>query len=285
MSPIGRIFIVLNLALAGAFVYFAGVYLEQSSDWRTKHDTVQADLNNQLTQLRGQLEDAANRERDSARKLEASERAKGALETENQTLTAEKEQLARQLNTIQSELQSQASSLTTIASTVETTARDTQTWTEKAIAATAERDQAVREMEVAKADLRDRENQIAQLQEQITQGGQSLAALEQQLKEANVKLEIVASRYPGLLGVLQPDLRGTVTRVEGQGKLATIQVTHDPADAGVKPGYSFAIYSGSNYKGEAIVTTVDGNFAFCRITKTTGSPIEEGDQATTVTNS
>ena len=36
MSPIGRVFIVLNLLLAGTFVGFAGTYLQRQDNWRDK---------------------------------------------------------------------------------------------------------------------------------------------------------------------------------------------------------------------------------------------------------
>src|ERR1041384_759192 len=37
MSPIGRVFIVLNLLLAGTFVGFAGTYLQQANHWKELH--------------------------------------------------------------------------------------------------------------------------------------------------------------------------------------------------------------------------------------------------------
>ena len=95
---------------------------------------------------------------------------------------------------------------------------------------------------------------------------------------------IVRTRAPGILELAQPKLVGAVERVDAAGKLVTVLITDDPADAGCKAGYSFAIYSGSTYKGEAVVTSVDGKFAFCRVTRSTGRDILPGDQATTVTN-
>ena len=42
MSPIGRVFLVLNLGLAGGFVAFAGTYLQRADHWRDKFATLEA---------------------------------------------------------------------------------------------------------------------------------------------------------------------------------------------------------------------------------------------------
>ena len=44
MSPIGRVFIVLNLLLAGTFVGFAGTYLQQANHWKDLHGKKEQDL-------------------------------------------------------------------------------------------------------------------------------------------------------------------------------------------------------------------------------------------------
>ncbi len=42
MSPIGRVFIIVNLVLAAAFIGFAGTFLQNHTNWKTQHDTVAA---------------------------------------------------------------------------------------------------------------------------------------------------------------------------------------------------------------------------------------------------
>lgn len=284
MSPIGRIFIVLNLALAGGFVYFSGVYLQRATDWKQKHDTLQADMQKQVDQLTGQLTAEQAQKRDSDRKLNASEQAKNALETQNQELRAENERYAKQLSTIQAEIQTQAANYSTISSSIDTSTQEYQRATQQALAALQERDEAVRAKEVAQADLRDSQDRVAALETSLAEQQVAIADLEQTIREKDVLLDIVRTRVPGVLELAQPKLLGTVQRVDADGKLVTILITSDDADAGAKPGYSFALYAGSTYKGEAVVTDVDGNFAFCRVTRTTGRPIMAGDQATTVTN-
>ena len=65
MSPIGRIFIVLNLILAAGFLAAASMQLNQVDSWKTQHDdavaaaaTQQDDLNAQISALRLQNDTA-----------------------------------------------------------------------------------------------------------------------------------------------------------------------------------------------------------------------------------
>ena len=44
MSPIGRVFIVLNLLLAGTFVGFSGTYLQKQHNYKDKAEKVEKQL-------------------------------------------------------------------------------------------------------------------------------------------------------------------------------------------------------------------------------------------------
>lgn len=285
MSPIGRIFIVLNLALAGGFVYFSGVYLQRATDWKAKHETLKETTDSQVVQLQGQVASSQDDLRDKERQLTASETQNNSLETQVKEKNAEIEQLSRQLSTIQAEIQTQAANYSTISSSIDTATSEYQEAAKLAIQAGQARDEAVRSAEVARADLRDANDRIASQEAMIVEHKGQIAQLGQTLKEKNVLLDLVRERYPGFLGTAQPDLKGTIERVDADGKLVTILITQDESDAGVKPGYSFAIYDGALYKGEALVQDVDGKFAFCRVTRSTGSPIRKGDEAATITSS
>ncbi|MEO6593719.1 MAG: hypothetical protein ABIP94_03080, partial [Planctomycetota bacterium] len=61
MSPIGRVFIVLNLALAGGFAIFAGTHLQRQHNYKeqlkateTKHETSMTAWNAERTLLTGE---------------------------------------------------------------------------------------------------------------------------------------------------------------------------------------------------------------------------------------
>ena len=80
----------------------------------------------------------------------------------------------------------------------------------------------------------------------------------------------------------QPTLGGSVIQVGANGRIVTVEVRNNPGDVAISAGYRFAIYRGSDYKGEAVVTGTNANFAFCRVTKLKdGQAVQVGDNAST----
>ena len=115
MSTIGRIFIVVNLALAGAFVGFAGSFLQNHTDYK-------AQLAAAETAAAAAKEDAAKAlqsKDDEARRLDRELRASnGQLEsaqTENKSLAAANSRLEAQLATLSSDITKLTSHTTTMA--------------------------------------------------------------------------------------------------------------------------------------------------------------------------
>ena len=78
----------------------------------------------------------------------------------------------------------------------------------------------------------------------------------------------------------QPDLVGVVEHA--QGAICIVRMTENPDRVAVLPGYYLAISRDEDYRGEAVITCVDGEFAFCRITRPVpGRSVEIGDLAET----
>jgi uncharacterized protein (DUF2126 family) len=281
MSPIGRLFVVLNLILAAIFVGFAGTYLQSADDWKTKHDDVVTEKNELETRLEGQLAAVSQDLVAMERRHNQADQARANLETDNARLVAENERLQSTLTAIQGDVASLQASAATVASSIDRATTDAAQARQASIAASAERDEAVRARLTAEADLRDANVQIAQLTDTIGERDTRIAALDANIREQGVLLQVaIANGF--VPAMAQPSLEGTVNHVAAGGKLVTITVTDNPSAAEIKPGYSFAIYRGEDYKGEAHVTSVDGNFAFCRV-EGNGRPIMIGDSAKTNT--
>src|SRR5215510_11394144 len=111
MSPVGRVFIVLNLVLAGGFAYVSGTYLQKQDNYKQKFERsekAKADLEKAKDAQIAQLEQERN----------AFEVAKTANET---SLLATKNQLAqtadenKALHTQYSALEANVAKLTSIA--------------------------------------------------------------------------------------------------------------------------------------------------------------------------
>jgi len=84
MSPIGRIFVVLNLILAAAFLGWASTSLATAQDWRQKHDESQ---------------------KENEAKLAAKDQDVSALEVKVNTLTEEQSRLRTQRDQFEAEVE------------------------------------------------------------------------------------------------------------------------------------------------------------------------------------
>lgn len=284
MSPVGRIFIVINLLLSGCFVYFSGVYLREAADFKAKYDaevSLRAEDNARSeVALRTQLDDLST----TKRQLDAATTGAGNLETQLRREREVNEANDKRIAGIMNDLSTLQANTSTTAAAIERSVKDAEDARKMAIDANKQRDDAVRAKEVAVADLRDAKDQIATLDANVAERDELVAVRDATIRGQAVKLEWFATKLPGAGLLAQPKLGGTVQRIDAEGKLLTILVTDDPSEVGVKAGYTFAVFQGQTYKGEAQVTDVDGKFAFCRVTRSNGKPITVGDAASTQTN-
>jgi hypothetical protein len=139
---------------------------------------------------------------------------------------------------------------------------------------------ALNAKETAEGELSGAKTKIASLEESLANANTKVAELEQSTKEQGIYLDYVKKTYPGLVTTVQPDLRGVVE--QAQDRLLTVRVTDNPADAEIKPGYTMSIYNGTLYKGDAVITEVNGDYAFLTMTKQkNGMTITPGDAAAT----
>lgn len=284
MSPIGRVFIVLNLVLAGVFVGFAGTYLQQASDWKLKYnekvtesDARIAELEQLVTQANTTTESTKSKLANSESRLSNSEAEVANLRNENARLLQQYEALLADVKTIKADY-------STVASSVESAFKLANESHSNSLKAQGERDVAVRDKETAVSDLNDANAKIARLESSVEARDARIAELGDEIKEQGILLAMVRTRFPGILAGLQPDLKGVVNRVDLDGRLVTLALTDNPANVEVQPGVSFAIYAGDTYKGEAMAESVVGNSVMCRVASmTNGSKINVGDQAATNT--
>lgn len=282
MSAIGRVFIVLNLILAGAFVGFAGTYLQKATDWKKAHDELQAKYGELEKSAREREESLAKEVNTAKRELERYRQQLEQTARENKTLQGENTRLNGQLAELGKDLKNLQSAHTTIAATIERVSADYKQAYELAMKASAERNEAVAARQKAEKELADASFNIKKLREEIGQLNGRIAQLTQENQEKEVLLALVRRKAPFVLETAQPDLQGAVQRVGPNGKLVTIEITANPANAPLKPGLQFAIYSGNTYKGEAIVTSIEGKFAFANVTtKKENVAIVPGDRAAT----
>ncbi|MBL9076528.1 MAG: hypothetical protein JNL08_03440 [Planctomycetes bacterium] len=286
MSPIGRVFIILNLALAGTFVGFGGTYLQKQYDTKTQLETdlaARSALVDKLTADNARLESERNQfevaKTQNETELGSTKNKLAQVEDENKRLHG-------QLASIEGDvkgLRSVAEAGNNQANAAMEQARNAY---QMAIADQKAKDEAVRAKDDAEAENRTLKTTIASLQETIANKDVEIAGMGKDISEKNLLLA-VAQQNGFVTTMAAPTLAGMVTNANG--RLCTIQVTDNPGDVDIqemiaKLPFSFAIYDASGYKGEAVATKYEpsAKAVLCNLTLVKGA-IKEGDRASTKT--
>ena len=286
MSPLGRVFIVLNLALAGGFAVFAGTHLQKQHSWKTKAQEAETKreeevtaLNNQINTLQGERNTFENASTANQTQLLEARNQIDRLTDDNKRLTAL--------------TGAQAADIKKLLTLGESANSDSKAAFEQAkaaydasIAAAAEKDSAVNEKNDALAENRNLKAQIATLQETISSKDTQIAALTRDNSEKDLLVQ--AATVNGFLpGMAAPSLSGTVTNVSG--RLCTISISDNPGEVDIadqikRRPFRIAIHDASGYKGDAVATKFEAsaNAVLCNILVTNGSrEIRVGDAAST----
>jgi hypothetical protein len=279
MSPIGRVFIVLNLALAGGFVAFAGTYLQKQHNWKTQytkekeaHEATTKKAATDVAKLEGELLTMTG--------------SKNGLERERDSLTLDRNAKVDEIKLLEgrvSSFEGELKKMTSIAEAnkvaMEAALSESQKAMQMAIADQKTKDDAVRAKDAAEAENRGLKGQIAALTEDGSNKDVKIAALTKDNSEKQLLIDVaIAKGFHASMAV--PQLAGTVSIVSG--RLCTVAITDNPTNAEVKPGYTLAIYDASGYKGEARIDSVDAgrNAAFCTLQIHRGE-VKVGDKAST----
>lgn len=283
MSALGRVFIVLNLVLAAAFVGFAGTFLQRHTDYKQRFTDKETELAALKLAAEGEKKELDDQLNAKDRELRAHKSQLDAAENENKTLREKSQQLEAQLADLAADVKNIGSQTTAMAQEIQQSGAQSKQAYEMAMTASHAKDEALSQKEAAEASSGNAQRKIAELEAAVAEQNGRIAALQQENSEKDVLLTTWRTKLPGITAnMMQPDIRGVVQTVQGQGDLLTVRVTDNPGSAEVKPGYTFAIYKANTYKGEAVIQDVQGEFVFCRMTKKMdGATVQVGDAATT----
>ena len=283
MSPIGRIFVILNLFLAAAFLGWASFLLAERTEAtellaaeQAAHEATRTDLEGQISALRTER-DAEATAKDGLRSENDS--LKSQLATANSALQAEQQassQLRASVTAIETTLGGFNQTIANLEAAKDAAVTEARDMERARDAANAERDAAQTAQRDAEEARRTAENQIADLE-------RTLVATQQELSAKSTELAAVyeATGIPMDQVTPQPQIDGRVLQVDynlDPGLLAL----NVGSDQGVTRGMTFQIFNGNNWKGEARVETVHGNMCSALILHMEeGDTIGQGDSATT----
>lgn len=281
MSPIGRIFLVLNLILSAAFLGWASNSLAQTEDFKTQLATAKSDAAAKETELNGEIEGLTTQLR--AKEQEASDnrnqrddaqdnvnRLQGELAAEK----AEKEKLLGDLTGIQSTLGDYQGTIDRLSSEKD---RANQLREEAQAAqrdAEAAQDAAEEAERDAVAAQQNAERRIADLEMSRTE---LVAQVEKLDTHLAVIQETTGVTIDDILAPAKVD--GAVLAVDSATGLVMLNVGEND---GVKRGYSFDVWSGNQYKGQVQVMNVQSDMSSALLkSPVDGASIQQGDLAST----
>ena len=281
MSPIGKIFLLVNFGLAFGFLFWASTAVSANAKWKDQYEaevaaraadaeaaaselsTLQLNLTNERD-----AKDARSSERDQAqaeasRNREELDAAKRANEQLRADIAAIRETLDGYNQTI--------ASLQTAKDGAVEEARELERERNAA-------NQAADDAEQARADA---EEALRTAQAKIAQLEKTLTTARAQLASAESKIAIAVAQGFDSSGGGQPDINAQVLQVDTSITPGLVALNRGSAH-GVKRGMTFQIYNGSSYKGYVRVENVQDNFCSALIEgMVDGSSIGQGDSAAT----
>jgi len=279
MSPIGRVFIVLNVILAGTFVGFSGTFLQRQHEYKTRLEAEQKAHKTDVDAVTSKLNETVG-------ELARANSQKSTLEQELGAVKNDRDAKVDELKLVNARVASTEADLKKLTSVAEATKvamesafEQSKKAFDKAVEDQKTKDDAVAAKNAAEGENRALKAEIAALNEKGSQKDVQIASLNKDNSEKQLLIDVAKAK--GFMeSMAVPQLAGTVSLISG--RLATIAITDNPTNAEVKPGYKFAIYDASGYKGEARVTSVDASAkaAFCTLEISKGE-IKVGDSAAT----
>lgn len=286
MSPIGRVFIVLNLFLAGGFAVMAGQLLNKQANYKQMlademdlHEKDVAEKDAKISDLVAEKGNIDVAKTTLEQQLDAARNTVAKLQDDNKRLS--------ELTSSQSADLKKAVSLQEAANTSAQAAfAQAKEAYDASIKAQAVRDDAVRAKDAAVAENSNFRNDIAALNETISRKDQEILGLHRDNSEKD--LLIAAAKVRGFSEAMAaPSLSGTVTNASG--RLCTISISANPGNVDIQDQinrrpFSFAIFDDSGYKAEAVATSYveSANAVMCTIrVRNGGATIRTGDKAST----
>lgn len=283
MSPIGRIFIVLNLILSAFFLGWASTALSTTEDWKQKHaDEVQAHAD-AVAAKDTEISDLQQDNNNLSEAQRTFREARDQVQTLADNLQTQLEAEKRRNDTMQGELTKIQATLGDYNTTIATLSGDKDRAVQRANDAENARDDAVQAQQDAEMGQRDAEEALAAANTQIGDLLASNVSLEDSVSSLNTRLMVLAEVTNTNLDdiMAQPQIEGAVldVRYDLSPGLVMLNVGSDNE---VQRGFTFEIFRGSTYKGKVRVENVQGKFCSAVIIDAkAGTTIAQGDRAAT----
>lgn len=284
MSPIGRIFVVVNLALAAVFLGWASSTLANAHKFRSLAETTEVQLQTTKAKLQEDI-DSLIAERDEARRQkDQMVEQKGALEVQKRdldtriaSLTDEKNKLNERIGSIDATLGTYSENATKALADVKAASDERTAAVEARREAESAKEDALQAQRDAQAAQKRAEEKAAELQRNLTAATEEVSRKETLLEAYAAYTGLTAQEVHGNV----PTINGAVVGVMQQGDMTLVHLNVGK-DNQVKRGYEFLVYNGANLKGRARVEVVNAATSTAlMVDSVDGRAVAQGDRATT----
>ena len=283
MSPIAKLFTVINVVLAGVFLGWAANSLSKADSWKKQHDELK---------VKSEATAAALGQEKSAllAKQQELEAARTALVGEKESALGEVERLKGQVSDEERKNNEMRGDVAKIAASIDNlTAQNKQLAEARDFAQQAARDaekakeEAVAAQAAAEGKMGDLETSLHAAEGKIADLEKANVTLTKERDSIQTNFESLAQYTNTSIADFQamPQIEGRVLDVAMNVKPGLIAINKGSVD-NVKPGYTFEIYDGATYKGQVRVEYVHENVCSALILRAVdGQQIRQGDSAST----
>lgn len=283
MSPIGRIFIILNLILSAFFLGWASNALATTENYKQQLEDAQAEHAGALSAKDKEISDL-NQERNNLSEAQRKFREeRDQVQTLSDNLQSQLEAEKRRNDALQADVSKIQATLGDYNTTIATLSGDKDRAVQRANDAETARDDAVDGQQAAEMAKRDAEESLTAANTTIGDLQVANTGLTDEVSSLNTRLMVLAEVTGTDVSdiMVQPQIEGAVldVRYDLEPGLVMLNVG---SEQDVQRGFTFDIYRGSTYKGRVKVENVQGKYCSAVITDAKpGTTITQGDRAST----
>lgn len=281
MSLFAKIMVVVNFILAVAFLSAAGTLLGAAEDYKGKFEDTQKKMEKETAALTSQVTAEQNKTKDATARQAEADKARAAAEASLKTLSSTNDQLAVALQALKGDYEKLA------AAQVDLQSKNSEK--DKTI------DSLRGEVSASEAARREADGKLMAANDAIARLTQEKETAEKNLDTANAQNtslnkqveddKVLLARYrnekgPLTGGVAMTSVKGVVNAVNNSVDIFVISVG---AKDGVKAGYEFTVYRGSEYVSTIVIDKVFPNYS-SGTTKpgTKKKDVQAGDECATI---
>ncbi len=281
MSTVAKIFVVLNLALAVAFLGASATFLGYLDSYKTKYEGEQTSHDATKKAAKMAADEAIAKLTDVQTKLNAANTDLTAANNYSTALKGAYAQLTEAYGILNASLSKANSALDVAQKTIQSgrdladeLTKSRETLKGALDLANDEKTAAIRMQAQLQANLDDAQTQVKDLQAK-------LADAQTTLQRRDFELETIKRRIPGvtdMVGVAQPAHSGKILNVDNDANIVVISLG---SEDGVKVGYMDTVSRGSHYVGQIEITNASTKMSTGRsLKKLEKSSISVGDEVT-----